>query len=91
MKISNEEMQLRLLEHMSQILAYFMTDEDTPEEDIDEIIDNCEDIAGLMIMSMNFKVDSVVNEKNNEFLLSAKLEDPISFIESLSERSIVGD
>lgn len=91
MKISNEEMQLRLLEHMSQILAYFMTDEDTPEEDIDEIIDNCEDIAGLMIMSMSFKVDSVVNEKNNEFLLSAKLEDPISFIESLSERSIVGD
>lgn len=91
MKISNEEMQLRLLEHMSQILAYFMTDEDTPEEDIDEIIDNCEDIAGLMIMSMNFKVDSVVKEKNNEFLLSAKLEDPISFIESLSERSIVGD
>jgi hypothetical protein len=85
MKISNEEMQLRLLEHLSQILSYFMTDEDTQEEDLNDIIDDCEDIVGLMIMSMNLKIDSVVNEKNNEFLFSAKLEDPISFIESLSE------
>jgi sensor histidine kinase regulating citrate/malate metabolism len=81
MSISKEEMQIRIVEHISAILFYFMADDEMTQEEEDEMEDNTMNVAAIIASTMNIDVKSV--ETKDLALIGIELEDPVSFIKKM--------
>lgn len=81
MSISKEEMQIKIVEHISTILFYFMADDEMTQEEEDEMEDNTMNVAAIIASTMNIDVKSV--ETKDLALIGIELEDPVSFIKKM--------
>lgn len=89
METSKDEAYLNLVEHIAGVLLYFYVDDDMSDEDVEEASNNCGDIAGIVVQSLNLDIHDVVTE--NLFKTSIKLQDFQKFITSLQGRTVIGD
>lgn len=89
MDTTKDEARLNLVEHIAGVLLYFYADDDMNEEEIEEASNNCGDIADILALSLNLDIHDV--ESENSFKTSIKLEDFEKFINSLQNRTVIGD
>lgn len=87
MTTSPEEARLSVIEHITAFLGYFMTDDGTPQDQIEDVLIECENIADLLIKSMNMNFSD--SSSKNEFDVSVRLEDPIDFLVNLPNQKLV--
>jgi hypothetical protein len=71
------------------VIAYFLTEEDSPEEEMEETSNYCENIASLLLSSMGITFDEI--DGPNSFKISLKLEEIEKFIPTLLGRTVIGD
>lgn len=87
MTISSEEARLKVIEHITAFLGYFMTDEEMAQDEIEDVLINCENMADLLIRSMNMNFGDPSSE--NEFDISIQLQDPLEFLLDLFNQKLV--
>ena len=89
MTASKDEARLNLVEHIAGVLLYFYIDDDMSEDEVDEASNNCGDIASIVALSLNLDIHEI--ESENSFKTSIKLENFEKFMQSLQDRTVIGD
>ena len=89
MTTTKDEARLNLVEHIAGVLLYFYIDDDMSEDEVEEASNNCGDIASIVALSLNLDIHEI--ESENLFKTSIKLENFEKFIQSLQDRTVIGD
>ena len=89
MTASKDEARLNLVEHIAGVLLYFYIDDDMSEDEVEEASNNCGDIASIVTLSLNLDIHEI--ESENSFKTSIKLENFEKFMQSLQDRTVIGD
>jgi hypothetical protein len=89
MTTTKDEARLNLVEYIAGVLLYFYIDDDMTEEEVEEASNNCGDIASVVAASLNLDIYEI--ESENSFKTSVKLENFEKFMQSLQDRTVIGD
>jgi hypothetical protein len=89
MTTTKDEARLNLVEYIAGVLLYFYIDDSMSEEEVEEASNNCGDIASVVALSLNLDIHDI--ESENSFKTSIKLENFEKFMQSLQDRTVIGD
>ena len=84
---TNSEAFWELIRHMSEALAYFYGGENMSESEVDDLLSDSEDVAGLLMLSLDVEVISV--DENGKTTLTLSPANAVDFIKTFENKALV--
>ena len=84
---TNPEAFWELIRHTSEALAYFYGGENMSESEVDDLLSDTEDVAGLLMLSLGVEVVSV--DKNGKITLTLTPGNAADFIKTFENKALV--
>ena len=89
MSASKEEIKLKLIEHIGELLNFFYIEDGMSEDEIEDTSIQSATLAGIIVDSLGAEIEEIFSE--NEFALRLKLKDVESFIQAILSKNLVDD
>jgi hypothetical protein len=89
MSASKEEIKLKLIEHIGELLNFFYIEDGMSEDEIEDTSIQSATLAGIIVDSLGAEIKEIFSE--NEFALRLKLNDVESFIQAILSKNLVDD
>lgn len=89
MSASKEEIKLKLIEHIGELLNFFYIEDGMTEDEIEDTSIQSATLASIIVDSFGAEIEEIFS--GNEFTLRLKLNDVESFIQAILNKNLVDD